>query len=48
MKTLTCMLLAMLLAGCLPIGIRGTNLPNYASTPQPDAANGTTTPGLSV
>jgi hypothetical protein len=29
LKTLSCLMLAALLAGCLPIGIRGTNLPIY-------------------
>jgi hypothetical protein len=30
LRTLSCLLFAALLAGCLPIGIRGSNLPNYA------------------
>jgi hypothetical protein len=29
MKTLSCLILAAMLAGCLPIGIRGTTLPIY-------------------
>ena len=32
-KTLCCLMLAAMLAGCLPIGIRGTNLPNYGEAP---------------
>jgi hypothetical protein len=32
LKTLSCLLLAAILTGCLPIGIRGTSLPNYADT----------------
>jgi len=36
LKTLSCLLLAAMLAGCLPIGIRGTNFPNYADTPSAD------------
>ncbi len=33
MKVLASLLLAALLAGCLPIGIRGSSLPNYAGLP---------------
>ena len=29
LKTVSCLMLAALLAGCLPIGIRGTTLPIY-------------------
>jgi hypothetical protein len=29
-KLLTCLLLATMLGGCLPVGIRANNLPNYA------------------
>jgi hypothetical protein len=36
LKTLSCLLLAAMLAGCLPIGIRGTNFPTYADTPSSD------------
>jgi hypothetical protein len=32
-KTLCCLMLAAMLAGCLPIGIRGTTLPNYGEAP---------------
>jgi hypothetical protein len=32
---LVSLLLAALLSGCLPIGIRGTSLPNYAGPPAP-------------
>ncbi|MEO8739386.1 MAG: hypothetical protein ABI537_06750 [Casimicrobiaceae bacterium] len=34
MKLVTCLLFATMLAGCLPVGIRATNLPNYAGLPQ--------------
>jgi hypothetical protein len=34
LKILTCLLLAAILTGCLPIGIRGTSLP-YANIPRP-------------
>ena len=33
LRILSCLFLAALLAGCLPIGIRGSNLPNYADAP---------------
>jgi hypothetical protein len=33
LRTLSCLFLAALLAGCLPIGIRGSNLPSYAGAP---------------
>jgi len=36
-KLLTCLLFATMLAGCLPIGIRATSLPNYAGTQSTDA-----------
>jgi hypothetical protein len=32
-KLLTFLLFATMLGGCLPIGIRATNLPNYAGAP---------------
>jgi hypothetical protein len=32
-KTLSCLLLAAMLTGCLPIGIRGSSLPNYSGAP---------------
>jgi hypothetical protein len=38
LKTLSCLLLAALLTGCLPIGIRGSNLPNLAGAPLGAAA----------
>jgi hypothetical protein len=33
LKFLMVLLLAQMLAGCLPVGIRATNLPNYADAP---------------
>jgi hypothetical protein len=38
LKTLSCLLLAAMLSGCLPIGIRGTSLPNYADAPRAQVA----------
>ncbi len=35
MKILASLLLAALLSGCLPIGIRGSSLPNYAGPQAP-------------
>jgi len=38
MKMLAFLLIAALLSGCLPIGIRGSSLPNYAGSPAPALA----------
>ena len=33
LKIISCVILVAMLAGCLPIGIRGSSLPNYADAP---------------
>jgi hypothetical protein len=43
LKTLSYLLLAAMLSGCLPIGIRGTTLPNYADAPRAQGADAQTT-----
>jgi hypothetical protein len=38
MKTLSCLVLAALLSGCVPIGIRGTSMPLRGSGERPIVA----------
>jgi hypothetical protein len=38
MRTLICLVLSVLLSGCLPIGIRGTSMPLQGAGEQPIVA----------
>jgi hypothetical protein len=39
LKILSYLFVAAVLSGCLPIGIRGTSLPNYADAPRAQGAD---------